>query len=389
MREILKKRYKETFAEEPNAIYFSPGRVNLIGEHIDYNGGHVFPCAISLGIYGCIHPRTDRKIGLYSLNMTANNGFTEEDLDNFAKNNQWTRWVDYPLGVIAILKQQGYTFTHGFDIMVSGDLPNASGLSSSAALEMITIYMLNEMFDFQISPLQQAIICQKAENDYVGVACGIMDQFAVAMGKKDAAIYLDTNKMIYKYAPLKLANNKLVIINSGKKRGLANSNYNLRRQECEQALKQLQSVCDITNLCDLTPAQFITHAPVITSSTLYKRAKHAVYENERTIKSFYALTHNDLVGFGRLMFKSHDSLRKDYQVSCFELNTIVNIARNHHAKGARMTGAGFGGCVVVIIKDTRLPDFLADIKENYPLITGYSPSIYLVETSDGTHRLEE
>lgn len=383
--EVLKKGYLERYQEPLKVAYFSPGRVNLIGEHIDYNGGHVFPCAISLGIYGTIRPLEDDKIVLISLNVkdkpyeTTISGICPTAVG---------KWYDYVLGVIVILEKHGFIFPHGFEMMIHGDLPNGSGLSSSAALEMLTMKMCVDLFDFKLDKVTEAVYCQEAENKYVGVNCGIMDQFAVSLGRENHAIYLDTETLKYYYAPLEIGRNQLIIINCGKRRSLTNSGYNKRRSECEKALAILKKKYPIKDLCDLSMDQLRNAQDLFTDYTLYRRARHCVSENERTEEAYQALILHDLVEFGKLMFKSHNSLRKDYQVSCFELNTLVDFARKHHAKGARMTGAGFGGCVVVLIKNSRVAAFIEDVQANYTNLTGCTPSIYQVNISEGTRKVE-
>ena len=383
----LQQHYQELFNEALPPLYFSPGRVNLIGEHLDYNGGHVFPCAISLGIYGYFRLRDDRQIRLQSLSGKE----WQEIMDSLDTLTTRTKgnWGDYPLGVVATLQKHGYPINTGFDVFIQGNLPNGAGLSSSAALEMLIMAMLNDAFKLNIPTVEQAQLCQEAENQYVGVACGIMDQFAVAMGKAQQAIYLDANTLQYQYAPLDLGSNKLVIINTGKRRSLTNSAYNQRRQESEEALKIVQQKFPVHNLCELNSSQLQECRPLFSDMMLYRRARHCVTENERTAQAYQALQSGNMVEFGRLMFHSHDSLCRDYQVSCYELNALVNLARKNHAKGARMTGAGFGGCMIVLIKNSRLHDFLKDVTEKYPLQTGYTPSIYLVDVVAGTGKVAE
>lgn len=384
--DAIKKYYAETYGCEPPNMYFSPGRINIIGEHIDYNGGHVFPCAISLGIYGTIKPLAEMKARLLSLNVKG--GFFEVDLDKISE-KPLGKWIDYPLGVVRVLQSRGYVLSHGFEMIVHGNLPNGAGLSSSAALEMLTIKMLVDMFGFKIERVDQALYCQEAENNYVGVKCGIMDQFTVAMGRRGHAVLLNSKNLVYLYAPLDISRNSLLIIDSGKKRSLSNSGYNKRREECAQALAILKKRWPIEKLCDLSMNQLRASQDLFDNYLLYRRARHCVSENERTIAAYQAMYNRDLVELGRLMFRSHNSLRRDYQVSCFELNTLVDFARKHHAKGARMTGAGFGGCALVLIKNSRVRAFINDVLDNYQKITNCVPSIYQVEICDGTRRLEE
>ena len=321
-KEQLIAKFQELYGEGGEIrTYFAPGRVNLIGEHTDYNGGHVFPCALTMGTWAVVRNREDRKLGFFSLNFEKL-GIIETSLDELipSKNAGWT---NYPKGVMWAFEKRGYELTHGMDILIYGNIPNGSGLSSSASLEVLTGLMLKDTFGFEdLSMIDLALIGQYSENNFNGCNCGIMDQFASAMGKKDHAIFLDTNTLKYEYAPVVLENAKIVIINSKVKHSLVDSAYNDRRNECETALKELQKVIDIKTLGDLTEDGFEQYKDAIKDPVRQKRAKHAVYENQRTIRAVEALRNNDVKLFGQLMNASHESLRYDYEVSCEEIDIL-------------------------------------------------------------------
>ena len=340
MKETLLKAFGEVYGDTEGAkVFFAPGRVNLIGEHTDYNGGHVFPCALTIGTYGVARVRKDKKLRFYSMNF-GHLGVIESGLDDL-KPAKEAGWTNYPKGVMWAFKEKGYQIPFGLDILLNGNIPNGSGLSSSASVEVLTGYVLKEFFGFEVSNQDLALIGQFSENNFNGVNCGIMDQFAIAMGKKDHAIFLDTADLSYTYAPVKLEGMKLVIASSNKKRGLGDSKYNERRDECEMALAELQKVVDINGLGDLTQEQFEANKSAIKDIVRAKRAKHAVYENQRTIKAVKALEENDIAQFGQLMNESHISLRDDYEVTGAELDTLVEEAwKIDGVVGSRMTGAG-------------------------------------------------
>ena len=322
--------------------YFAPGRVNLIGEHTDYNGGHVFPCALTIGTYMAARKREDRKLRFYSMNFEKL-GVVESSLDEFQMGKEGN-WTAYPKGMMWAFCQKGFPVEQGFDIVLYGNIPNGSGLSSSASVETVTGVMLRDMFGYDtISMIGIALYGQFSENNYNGVNCGIMDQFAIAMGKKDCAIFLDTSDLKYEYAPVKLEGARIVISCSNKKRGLGDSKYNERRSECETALAEIQKVKDIKSLGELTEEEFEAVKDAIKDPVRQKRAKHAVYENQRTVQAVAALKANDIAKFGELMNASHVSLRDDYEVTGIELDTLVEEAWNCPGViGSRMTGAGFG-----------------------------------------------
>lgn len=363
-------------------VYFAPGRVNLIGEHTDYNGGHVFPCALTIGTYAAARKRSDRKLRFYSVNFPQN-GVIETSLDELVPDDAYG-WTNYPKGVIYTFIKDGYLINEGLDMAVYGNIPNGSGLSSSASLEVLTGFILRDMYGFEISNQILAIIGQDSENNYNGMNCGIMDQFAVAMGKKDCAIFLDTSDLSYEYVPIRMEGAKIVISNTNKKHELTSSAYNTRRCECEQALEELQRVTDIEHLCDLTDEQFEKYKDAIKDPIRQKRAKHAVYENQRTIEAVRVLKEGNLKRFGELMNEAHVSVSKDYEVSCEELDTLAEEAWNvDGCIGSRMTGGGFGGCTVSIVRDEAVDTFVKQVGEAYKKKIGYEASFYVVSIGDG------
>lgn len=375
--------FKKIFGEEGDVIvYFAPGRVNLIGEHTDYNGGHVFPCALTMGTYVAVRKRTDNKLRFYSANFEKL-GIVETSLDEL-KWNKEADWTNYPKGVMWAFKDKGYEFTTGFDMYFLGNIPNGSGLSSSASVEVVTALVLKETFGFDVDFIQISLICQYAENKFNGVNCGIMDQFAIAMGKESHAIFLDTSDLSYQYAPVKLDGAKIVIACSNKKRGLGDSKYNERRAECEEALAELQTVVDIKSLGDLSEEEFEKNKSVIKSDIRIKRAKHAVYENQRTIKAVKALEAGDIEEFGKLMIASDDSLRDDYEVTGKELDTLVAASlKQPGVIGSRMTGAGFGGCTVSIVRTDAIDAFIKNVGEEYKNTIGYAADFYVADIGGG------
>ena len=387
----MEKKLMETFqklygGEGDIRTFFSPGRVNLIGEHTDYNGGHVFPCALTLGTYGIARKRNDRKIRFYSDNFSGL-GVMETSLDDLVPSPA-AKWTNYPKGVIWAFEKKGYSIAQGMDVLVYGNIPNGSGLSSSASLEVLTGVILKDLFDIEISMQDIALIGQYSENHYNGCNCGIMDQFAVAMGKKDCAVFLDTNTLQYEYATVKLEDAKIVITNSKVKHSLVDSAYNDRRRESETALKDLQKVVDIRTLGDLTEEEFEIHKDAIGDEICKKRAKHAVYENQRTIRAVKALKENDIAGFGRLMNQSHISLRDDYEVSCEEIDILVDLAwKINGVVGSRITGGGFGGCTVSIVKNDAVETFVEQVGKFYKYQTGHEAEFYVVEIGDGARIL--
>lgn len=388
MQKELMQKFYEIFGNEGDVrSYFAPGRVNLIGEHTDYNGGHVFPCALTIGTYGIARKREDNKIRFYSANFSKL-GVIETSLDDLVPSEK-AGWTNYPKGVMWTFEKRGYKLTSGVDFLIWGNIPNGSGLSSSASLEVLTGVMLRDLFGFDEITMQDlALIGQYSENNFNGMNCGIMDQFASAMGKKDCAIFLDTSNLNFEYAPVKLPDAKIVITNSKVKHSLVGSAYNDRRNECETALKDLQKVTDIQTLGDLTEEEFEAHKDAIQNPVCRVRAKHAVYENQRTIKAVNALKENNIEEFGRLMNASHVSLRDDYEVSCEEIDILVDLAwQIPGVIGSRITGGGFGGCTVSIVKNDAVDTFIDTIGKQYKEKVGHEAEFYVVEIGDGAGKL--
>lgn len=387
MQEKMLDKFKELFGADGDIrMYFAPGRVNLIGEHTDYNGGHVFPCALTIGTYGVARKREDDKLRFYSMNFEELGVIESSVMD--MKPEKEADWTNYPKGVMWAFGEKGMKVTAGMDLLLFGNIPNGSGLSSSASVEVLTGFILRDMFGFDVTNQELALIGQYSENKFNGVNCGIMDQFAIAMGKADHAIFLDTATLNYEYAPIKLENAKIVISCSNKKRGLGDSKYNERRAECESAFAQIGEVIGINSLGDLTEEQFEQYKASIKDDVCRKRAKHAVYENQRTIQAVEALKRNDIKRFGELMNASHVSLRDDYEVTGIELDTLVEEAwKIDGVIGSRMTGAGFGGCTVSIVSDHAVERFIEQVGSAYKEKIGYAADFYVVEIGDGPVRL--
>lgn len=387
MKETVIQKFAELFGDaEGVQVYFAPGRVNLIGEHTDYNGGHVFPCALTIGTYAAVRKRQDRVLNFYSMNFEEL-GVISSGLDELTP-SEAAGWTNYPKGVMWAFAERGMKMDCGLDIVLNGNIPNGSGLSSSASLEVLTGYYLKDMFGFDVTNIELAKIGQYSENNFNGMNCGIMDQFASAMGKKDHAIFLDTADLSYEYAPLVLEGAKIVVTNSNVKHSLVNSEYNVRRSECEKALEELQTVVDIRGLGDLTEEAFEENKSAIKDATRVKRAKHAVYENQRTIRAVEALKKNDLKLFGELMNASHVSLRDDYAVSCEEIDVLTEEAwKVDGVIGSRITGGGFGGCTVSIVKDEAVETFKEKVGAAYQARVGKKADFYVVEVGDGPSRL--
>lgn len=388
MKKRLIKEFTDIFGVPGEALFFSPGRVNLIGEHTDYNGGMVFPCAITFGTYAVVSKRTDSCMRLFS------NNFKEKGIIDVALQtlhyDKKDDWANYVKGVLYFLQQEGFEIPCGLNILIEGNIPNGAGLSSSASLEVLTGTILKETFQLPISKLDIIKLSQKAENQFVGMNCGIMDQFIIGMGKKDHAIALDTGTLEYTYAPVQLKQASIIIMNTNKQRGLTDSKYNERRAECEHALSQIQTVVKIKNLCDLKETEFEKVQHVITSPVERKRARHAVLENIRVKKAIAALEKNDIEEFGALMNASHISLRDDYEVTGIELDTLVESAWNQSGTiGARMTGAGFGGCAIAIVRNDDIEDFTAAVRREYTQAIGYEPDFYIASIGDGAGKLAE
>ncbi|MCX4321683.1 MAG: galactokinase [Lachnospiraceae bacterium] len=387
MKETVLKKFEELYGNADGAsVYFAPGRVNMIGEHTDYNGGHVFPCALTIGTYAAVKKREDRKLRFYSMNFEKM-GVVESSLDDLTPSDA-AGWTNYPKGVMWAFAERGMKMDCGLDIVLNGDIPGGSGLSSSASLEVLTGFYLRDLFGFDVTNVDLALIGQYSENNFNGMNCGIMDQFASAMGKKDNAIFLDTATLSYQYAPLVLDGAKIIVTNSNVKHSLVNSGYNTRRKESEQALADLQKAVKIETLGDLTEEAFEANKSAISDAVCAKRAKHAVYENQRTIRAVEALKNNNLKEFGELMNASHVSLRDDYEVSCDEIDVLVEEAwKVDGVIGSRITGGGFGGCTVSIVKDEAVETFKEKVGAAYKERVGKDADFYVVEIGDGPSKL--
>ncbi|MBD5517601.1 MAG: galactokinase [Lachnospiraceae bacterium] len=383
MKEAVLKKFEEIYGTADGVkVYFAPGRVNMIGEHTDYNGGHVFPCALTIGTYAAVKKRADRKLRFFSMNFESL-GVIESSLDDLTP-SEAAEWTNYPKGVMWAFAGRGMEMDCGLDIVINGNIPNGSGLSSSASLEVLTGFCLKDQYGFDVTNVDLAKIGQYSENNFNGMNCGIMDQFASAMGKKDHAIFLDTADLSYQYAPLVLDGAKIIVTNSNVKHSLVNSEYNVRRSECEKALEELQTVVKIAGLGDLTEEEFEANKSAIKDEVRVKRAKHAVYENQRTIRAVEALKENNLKLFGELMNASHVSLRDDYQVSCDEIDVLVEEAwKVDGVIGSRITGGGFGGCTVSIVKDEAVESFKEKVGAAYEARVGKKADFYVVEIGDG------
>lgn len=382
----LKKVFQEKFNTTDSQSFFSPGRINLIGEHTDYNGGHVFPAAITLGTYGEARKREDDLIRLYSGNF-PDLGIFELSLKDltFKKEHDWTNYVK---GMVKFLLEAGYDISTGFDLALYGNIPNGAGLSSSASLELLAGVVLEELFQLDISRLDLILTGKRVENEFIGVNSGIMDQFAIGMGQKDHGIFLDTNTLEYEMVPVELGEYVVCIMNTNKRRELADSKYNERRAECEEALARLQKQLAIKSLGELTEEEFEKNTFLINDPILEKRARHAVYENGRTIKAKNALVKGDLETFGKLLNASHASLRDDYEVTGLELDTLAQTAQSvPGVLGARMTGAGFGGCAIALVKEDQLENLKEIVGEKYLNVVGYKADFYEAHVGDGTKKL--
>lgn len=378
-KEQLLREFARIYGDNDGVkVYFAPGRVNLIGEHIDYNGGHVFPCALTLGTYGAARLREDSKLRFYSMNF-ADKGILESDIHHL-KPGEPGDWSNYPKGVMRAFQDKGYGLEKGMDLLLYGNLPSGAGLSSSASVEVMTGVMLRDLFGLSLSNIEIALLGQQAEHEFCGVNCGIMDQFAAAMGKENHAIYLDTDTLEYEYIPVKLDGVKIVLANSNRKHSLADSKYNERRQECEIALKELQAVIGIENLCQLDGKTFDLYEAAIKEETVRRRARHAVYENERTKRAAEVLKRGDLETFGRLLVESHQSLSGDYEVTGEEMDALAAAAwRQEGVLGSRITGGGFGGCTVSLVREDYIPSFIRETGKEYTEKTGLKADFYVVE----------
>lgn len=383
----LRSNFATIFGAEADYTFFSPGRINLIGEHTDYNGGHVFPAAISLGTYGAARKRDDNLLRFYSANF-EDKGIIEVPLEDlrFEKEHNWT---NYPKGVLHFLQKAGHVIDKGMDVYVFGNIPNGSGLSSSASLELLTGIIAERLFDLKLERLDLVKIGKQTENEFIGVNSGIMDQFAIGMGADQRAIYLDTNTLEYDLVPLDLKDNVVVIMNTNKRRELADSKYNERRAECEKAVEELKQKLSIATLGELNEWDFDEYSYLIQDENRLKRARHAVLENQRTLQAQAALQAGNLEKFGRLMNASHVSLEHDYEVTGLELDTLAHTAwEQEGVLGARMTGAGFGGCAIALVRKDAVEAFQKNVGQKYEEVVGYAPSFYIAEIAGGSRVLD-
>jgi galactokinase len=383
----LSETFQKLFNTLPQQAFFAPGRINLIGEHTDYNGGNVFPCAITYGTYAVVKKRVDKKIRLHSVNFPEN-GIIEFELTQL-EYNQEHYWANYPKGMIRYIVEAGYEIPNGFECIIYGNIPNGAGLSSSASIELLTGVLVDGLYELEIPRLELIKLGKKVENEFIGVNSGIMDQFAIGMGKKDAGILLDCQTLNYEYAPIQLEGYKILIMNTNKRRELADSKYNERRSECEEALAQLKRKLPIEALGQLSEQEFDANMNLIADEVVQKRAKHAVYENQRTLKALRELKAGNIESFGKLMNQSHISLRDDYEVTGIELDTLVEAAwEQPGVLGARMTGAGFGGCAIAIVANTEVDHFIANVGKIYLEKIGYQADFYVASIGDGAKEIE-
>lgn len=382
----LLSQFSEKFGRQDGQLFFAPGRINLIGEHTDYNGGRVFPCAITQGTYSVAAKRDDRIVQCYSVNFPEVNviSFNLDELV-FKKEDSWTNYVK---GVVKFLIEAGHKIETGFDLLIYGNIPNGAGLSSSASLELVVGVTLEHLFELTVERLDLVKTGKLVENNFIGVNSGIMDQFAIGMGAKDMAIYLDTNTLEYELVPAAFGDHLVLIMNTNKRRELADSKYNERRSQCEEALRRLQTELDIQSLGELSEEAFEANRHLINDDVLERRAKHAVYENQRTVKAKEALTAGDLMTFGKLLNQSHESLRDDYEVTGIELDTLAHTAWTlEGVLGARMTGAGMGGCAIALVRKDKVDEVQATIAKHYEETIGYPASFYIAEVGAGAHAI--
>ncbi|UUX34453.1 galactokinase [Fundicoccus culcitae] len=382
----LKQAFEEIYHQSAERTFFSPGRINLIGEHTDYNGGHVFPCAITIGTYGLVSMREDKWVHCYSTNFSES-GIIQINLENLAYAKQ-DGWANYVKGMLKYMQAASQPFSHGFNLLIEGNIPNGAGLSSSASLEMLVGVIADAIYDLKMDRIKMVKIGQQVENKFIGVNSGIMDQFAIGMGQVDQAIFLDVNTLDYQFIPADFKDYRILIMNTNKRRELADSKYNERRSQCEAALEQLKTELKINTLGDLDNESFEANRYLIQDPILAQRAKHAVYENTRTIAAKALLQAGDLEKFGQLLNESHISLRDDYDVTGIELDTLVESAWKHEAVlGARMTGAGMGGCAIALVQKDAIDEVSESIKQDYEAKIGYPPSFYIAQVGDGSKEL--
>ncbi|HLR88595.1 MAG TPA: galactokinase [Atopostipes sp.] len=385
-RKELLNRFEEVFGYTTENLYFSPGRINLIGEHTDYNGGKVFPCAITMGTYGVAAPREDKMVYAYSDNLPelGTLSFSLEEI-TYEKESNWTNYIK---GMLLYIQEKTGDFPHGFDLFIYGTIPNGASLSSSASLEVLTGVIANDLYGTDLSGETIAKLGMRVENEFLSLNSGIMDQFIIANAKEGHALLLDTNTLEYEQIPLDLPDHKIIIMNSLTRRELVDSEYNTRRKQCEEALEMLQNVVSISSLGELSESEFEEYKYAITDPVIERRAKHAVYENKRTEKAAEALKDEQLEVFGKLMNESHLSLHEDYEVTVKETDYLVRSAwRQEGVIGARMTGGGFGGCCIAIVENDAVDDFIKNVGADYEQEIGYAPEFYIAETEDGAQKI--
>ena len=384
--EELLNRFEEVFGYKTENLYFSPGRINLIGEHTDYNGGKVFPCAITMGTYGVVAPREDKMVHAYSDNL-PDLGIMEFSLENIAFKKE-SSWTNYIKGMLLYIQEMTEELPHGFDIFIFGTIPNGASLSSSASLEILTGVVSNDLYGLDLSGETLAKLGMRVENEFLNLNSGIMDQFIIANAEKGHALLLDTNTLEYEQIPVDLPDHKIVIMNSLTRRELVDSEYNVRREQCEAAVEMLQGVVSISTLGELSESEFEEYKYAITDPVIERRAKHAVYENKRTEKAAEALVDGELDIFGQLMNESHISLHEDYEVTVKETDFLVRSAWNQEGVvGARMTGGGFGGCCIAIVENDSVEDFIKNVGVEYENEIGHPAEFYIAETENGAQKI--
>lgn len=381
-KSILKEHYKNNFKNTKNrdGFFFAPGRVNLIGEHTDYNNGFVLPMAIDRRIYAYLQLRDDKQINIYSIDLDRYYTTTTEKL-KFNKENSWSNYI---VGVVSELQKEGYHPT-GFNMVFTGDIPQGAGLSSSAALEVVTVYGLAELNNFEISPVKKALIAQSAENNFVGVECGIMDQYISCLGEKDKALLIDCESYDYNKVPIQNKKYQFLIIDSKVQRGLVDSEYNLRRQQCNNVVKYFNEnfAEDIESLRDIDINELFRYEDKL-NETDYKRATHVLTENRRVLEFADSVEDGNYEKAGQLMYASHLSLKNEYEVSCEELDFLVeNALELKGVLGARMTGAGFGGCTVNLIEKDYKSKIINSIKTEYKKEYNKEPDFYTSRPAKG------
>lgn len=382
-RHQLMKEFETCFGYKGERVFFSPGRINLIGEHTDYNGGKVFPCAIDKGTYGVVKKRQDKEVHAFSGNFpeVGTLSFSIESIE-YDKADSWSNYLK---GMIKYIQDEYGILPNGFDVYIYGTIPNGASLSSSASLELLIGVIIRELFNLDLPQLDIVKLGMKTENEFLGLNSGILDQFAIGMAKKSYAVLLDTNTLIYEYVPLVLPNHKILIMNSMTRRELVDSEYNTRRRQCEEALERLQTTLNVTSLGEVSVEDFEEHKAVIEDKVLIRRARHAVYESDRTERAAEALKQGELEQFGRYMNESHVSLHDDYEVTIEATDLLPRLAwEQDGVVGARMTGGGFGGCCIAIVEQDAVERVIDYIATGFKEKMGYNAEFYIVETADGT-----